>query len=529
MTVSSNPDHSSKSAGFHEVKDTMTRTQRGQELLNRRTSGILLHPTSLPGPHGIGDFGPWARQFIEFLTRSGCSLWQLLPLGPTGLGGSPYQCTSSFAGNPLLINIEELTDMGLVDPDESSRHAVSESSGVDFAYASETKHRLLAQAYRRFREEQNPVQIQAFKSFVEMHGWWLDDYVLYEAVKIEQNGLPWYTWPPELLHREQSSLNDISSRLHDRLEYLRFIQFLFFTQWNSLKETANRNGIYIVGDIPIFPSHDSADVWAHTDIFKLDEHGQPYVMAGVPPDYFSEDGQLWGNPLYRWDILSDTGYEWWIQRFKHTLEMVDIIRIDHFRGFAAAWEVPSGESTARNGKWVEGPGITLFKEVRARLGALPLIAEDLGHITPDVDDLRKSLQLPGMKILQFAFDSDADNPYLPHNHTPDSVVYTGTHDNDTTRGFFESAESFIRDKARAYMGRSQLDLPWDIIRLAFASVANTAIIPLQDVFCLGTEARMNFPGKPEGNWLWRFTPRGFDGEKAAALHGFAELYGRILK
>jgi len=507
----------------------MTPTQRGREILNRRTSGILLHPTSLPGSHGIGDFGSWAIRFVEFLATSGCCLWQLLPLGPTGFGGSPYQCTSSFAGNPLLIDMDSLVEMGLLLSHESDTHRTPERDSVDFAHASAAKSTLISCAYNRFVDSRNQTVRGAYETFIDAHAWWLDDYVLYEAIKEEQNGLPWYRWPQDLLRRDTSSLDKARSRLHSRLEYLRFIQFLFFTQWNRIRNIAHDSDVYIVGDIPIFPSHDSADVWAHSEIFKLDKDGSPHVVAGVPPDYFSKDGQLWGNPMYRWDILADQGYEWWIQRFKHTLSMVDIIRIDHFRGFAAAWEVPASESTARNGEWVKGPGLELFRRVRSRLGALPLIAEDLGHITPDVEELRLELELPGMKILQFAFDSDADNPYLPHNHTTDSVVYTGTHDNDTTRGFFESAESYIREKTCSYTGRSQLDLPWDIIRLAYASVANTAIIPLQDVFCLGTEARMNYPGKQEGNWLWRCTPDRFHFDKTDALRTFAELYGRLLK
>lgn len=501
-------------------------SEASQDLLQRRTSGILLHPSSLPGPHGIGDLGPWAHRFLDFTRGCGCCLWQMLPLGPTGFGGSPYQCTSAFAGNPLLISLERLIEWGLVAHQEVEEQRIPPQDHVDFEAALAAKTMLLQRAFDRFRAHQDSGLLQAFNDFVEAHGWWLEDFVLYAALKEEHHGHPWFRWSPELRRRDSAAMNLARGRLGDRLDYLRFAQFIFFRQWHALKEQAAARGIFIVGDIPIFPAHDSADVWANPSIFKLDEAGMPHYVAGVPPDYFSKDGQLWGNPVYRWDVLASQGYAWWIQRFQHVLNMVDIVRLDHFRGFVAAWEIPAEERTAVNGQWVPGPGKALFETLRQKLGRLPLLAEDLGFMTPEVEELRTSLELPGMKILQFAFDSDAKNPYLPHNFTRDFVVYTGTHDNDTTRGFLDAAPAHTIERIKSYLGQDHLDIPWDIIRIAYGSVARTAVVPMQDILELGTEARLNFPGKEEGNWRWRFLPDQLDETKAQRLRALARLYGR---
>jgi 4-alpha-glucanotransferase len=521
MSESSQVSHRRKPNTDGKVK----RIEDGS-ILTARAAGILLHPTSLPGSLGIGDLGASAYEFIDFLRETCCSYWQLLPLGPTGFGGSPYQCTSAFAGNPLLISLDLLVRMGLVDPEEQDRRIITVEHAVDFDSACRVKHELLRQGFQRFISEGNRAKQESFKAFKADHAWWLDDFVLYASFKEEFAGKPWYAWPRELARREKDALSHAAVRLEEECEYHRFVQFCFLEQWHALKEYAGDRGISVIGDIPIFPAHDSADVWAHSNLFKLDREGQPTVMAGVPPDYFSETGQLWGNPLYRWDALAKEEYSWWIQRFEHLLSLVDVVRLDHFRGFVAAWEVPAGETTAIKGHWAPGPGISLFEAAHQELGALPFIAEDLGVITPDVEQLKAELGLPGMKILQFAFDSDARNPHLPHNHTRESVVYTGTHDNDTAKGFYEKAGSQILQKTRDYLRKSAIDMPWDLIHLAYSSVANTCIVPLQDVLGMGSEARMNYPGRMHGNWHWRYRHGQLGSVNRAALQKLAETFGR---
>ena len=490
-----------------------------------RDSGILLHPTSLPGPHGIGDLGAAAYRWIDFLRAAQQQLWQVLPLGPPGFGDSPYAARSAFAGNPLLISLERLVEADLLDAEDLAGPPLSDGARVDFAAVESFKLPLLARAFERFRTEQG-LQHPAFCAFSEASASWLEDYALFTALRDAHGGAVWTTWDPPLVRREPAALDAARAQLAHEINSIRFMQFVFAFQWGRLKAAANAAGIRIVGDIPIFVAHDSADVWAHQDLFLLDEDGNPTVVAGVPPDYFSPTGQRWGNPLYRWDRLAQSGYAWWVERFRSTLQMVDIVRIDHFRGFEAYWEVPAEEETAMNGRWVPGPGGAFFDSVSATLGPLPVIVEDLGLITRPVDDLRDALGYPGMKVLQFAFGDDATNPYLPHNYDWNCVVYTGTHDNDTTEGWFASLEDRQRARVVRYLGDAPELLSRKVMRAALSSVARTAIVPFQDVLALGTEARMNLPGWGTGNWGWRASPEQLNPEHAAWLAEMTTLYGR---
>ncbi len=499
----------------------------GSDILKARSSGLLLHPTSLPGPHGIGDLGPGADAFVDFLEKSGSRFWQILPLGPAGFGGSPYQSTSAFAGNPLLISLERIRDEGMLSQEEITECSLPEGVRVDLNHAEETKGKLLNLVYDRFEDAQFVFIDDDFTKFKDENSWWLQDFALYSALKEENGGLPWFQWPQDLIARDQEAIKFASERLHGRIDFFRFLQFLFFRQWFDLKTKMKKRGMMILGDIPIFPAHDSADVWANAPIFKLDQNRLPTVVAGVPPDYFSPEGQLWGNPVYRWDVLAENDFSWWIDRFRHMLNLVDVVRVDHFRGFIAAWEVPAAEKTAINGEWVEGPGGKLFDQLRTELGTLPIVAEDLGILTPDVGELRKKLKFPGMKILQFAFDSDALNPYLPHNYDRDFIVYTGTHDNDTTIGWYASIDDHVRNRVKEYVGISTPDIPWDLIRLAYASTADIAIIPMQDILGLGNDARMNFPGESQGNWMWRFPAGWITDQQSDRLRHLATVYGRL--
>ncbi|HUS10479.1 MAG TPA: 4-alpha-glucanotransferase [Pyrinomonadaceae bacterium] len=503
----------------------------------RRASGILLHPSSLPGPFGIGDLGPEAFAFADFLEAAGQSIWQMLPLGPTGYGDSPYACYSAFAGNTLLISLEELVTVGLLSENELANAPQFSSDRVDFAAVHAYKDSILRSAFVAFKRDTDQELTARFVQFCGQHASWLEDYALFRALKDEHGGIAWTGWPPDLVTRQPAAIQDAKHRLSDEIEAQKFYQFLFFRQWFALKSYCNDRGIQLVGDVPIFVAHDSADVWTNPDQFKLDEAGNPVVVAGVPPDYFSTTGQLWGNPLYEWERMRLDGFRWWINRVRATLEIFDIARIDHFRGFAACWEIPGGDKTAERGQWVEAPGRELFTAIKNALGQVPIIAEDLGVITPDVESLRDDFGFPGMRIVQFAFSSDTNNIDLPHNYHQNVVVYTGTHDNDTAVGWFSSnagegstrdAQQIEREKefCLKYFNTAAKEIHWDFIRAALASVANTAIVPLQDVLGLGTEGRMNLPNSTAGNWSWRFKAGALTSEIAARLKQLTELYGR---
>jgi 4-alpha-glucanotransferase len=490
-----------------------------------RRSGVLCHPTSFPGPYGIGELGEPARRFVDWLVRAGQSIWQVLPLGPTGYGDSPYQPFSAFAGNPLLISLDALAADGLLTADELRQDAPLPADHVDFGAVIELKDRLLRQAWARLPEHPS--------LRTELEVWaatqpWLEDYCLFMALKREHNWAAWTSWPSDIALRQPAAVAAWRARLDEQVGFQRFMQFAFDRQWRALHAYAHNEKITIMGDVPIFVGHDSADVWSHRELFYLDTAGHPTVVAGVPPDYFSATGQLWGNPLYRWDVLRADGYRWWVERLRATLERVDLVRLDHFRGFGGYWEVPAGEPTAINGRWVRGPGHELFDALRNALGALPLVAEDLGLISQDVIDLRKELGLPGMRVLQFGFGGDASNPHLPHNHEADLVVYTATHDNDTSLGWYTGESPEIQHKVRTYTGSDGEGMHWALIRETVKSVAETAIFPLQDVLGLGSEARLNFPGVPSGNWSWRYRAEQLDGTLADALRELTVLTGRAV-
>ncbi len=491
-----------------------------------RASGILAHPTSLPGPHGIGDLGAAAYRFVDYLASAKQHFWQVLPLGQPGLGNSPYAALSAFAGNPLLISLERLADEGLLTTADLADAPLFAADWVDFEAVAAFKLPRLRRAYERFAAAAPPGLREEFAAFRERERFWLADYALFSALKEAHGGAVWSDFPPALARRQPEALAAARQRLAAAVELVEFAQFQFFRQWQGLRRYANERAVRILGDLPIFVAYDSADVWAHQDLFYLDEHGNPTVVAGVPPDVFSATGQRWGNPLYRWERLQQTGYAWWIERFRQTLGMVDVFRIDHFRGFEAYWEVPAREPTAEHGRWVKGPGADIFRVATAELGELPIVVEDLGLITDEVIALREELGYPGMKVLQFAFGDDARNPYLPHNYSRNFVVYTGTHDNDTTRGWFAALPDWHRHNVLSYLGRDGHDIAWDLIRLALQSVADLAIIPLQDVLDLGSEARMNFPGRGEGNWRWRVRAEHLRPEVAARLADLTVRYGR---
>ena len=489
-----------------------------------RSAGILLHPTSLPGPYGIGDLGPAAYQWVDALVRAKQKWWQVLPLGPTGYGDSPYQCFSAFAGNPYLVSPEFLVRDGLL-----GQHEIGDvrfpAERVDFGPVIQFKLRILKQAWMNFQAGRAGQLKPEFDVFRQLCAGWLDDYAQFMALKDAHGGASWLDWPMELVCREPARLATARKDLSDGVGRHQFLQFLFFRQWKAIKEYANGKGVRLVGDAPIFVSSDSADVWANPDLFHLDERRRPTVVAGVPPDYFSATGQLWGNPLYNWDALAGTGYAWWVARMRATLEHVDVVRLDHFRGFEAYWEVPAGMPTAEKGRWVPGPRDALFEALQKQLGGLPLIAEDLGLITPEVEALRKRFRLPGMRVLQFSF-SGPDNPYLPHHYDQNTIVYTGTHDNDTTLGWYRTTPEIERKFLHIYAPWVEHNPSWELIRLAWSSVADYAIAPLQDVLGLGTEARMNLPGRAAGNWGWRFTADQLAVGVLERLGDLTELYSR---
>jgi 4-alpha-glucanotransferase len=459
------------------------------KFLTERRAGVLLHPTSLPGTRDQGGQGIAARRFIDFLQAAGFTLWQALPLGPTHADHSPYQCLSVHAGNTDLINLDDLVDRGWLAPSIRKARPLQEC---------------LLKAHSRFKKVAQDIEIEGYQAFKKQHGYWLQDYSLYQAIREIQQYTSWFEWPQALRDREPQALSDFRARYAGLIEQACFEQYLFYSQWCDLRAYANERGILLFGDVPIYVAHDSADVWANRGLFAMDESGALEVVAGVPPDYFSETGQRWGNPLYRWDVLKQENYGWWLDRFRTQLELFDIIRLDHFRGFEKYWEIPGESETAIHGRWVDGPGEDLFKALEQTFGELPLVAEDLGVITPEVDALRLQFGFPGMKILQFAFEGGPDNPYLPQNHEPLSVVYTGTHDNDTTLGWYASCSSDMQQTIHEYLGDTEEEMPWLLIRAALESTARLAIIPMQDLLELGSEHRMNTPGSVADNWRWHF-------------------------
>lgn len=494
---------------------------------NKRRSGILLHPTSLPGRFGVGTFDQHAYEWIDFLVETGQALWQVLPLGPTGYGDSPYQSFSTFAGNPYLISLPDLVRDGLLDQARLDSLPEFSDDRVDYGQLYSWKLSLITEVAAEFSQRGSQALRTEFEEFCADNCDWLEDYALFMALKNAHGGASWNEWELALRSRERKTIEAAVQAQAVTIHAHKIGQWLFARQWEGLKAYANEQGIRIVGDLPIFVAMDSADAWANPTEFFLDASFRPTVVAGVPPDYFSETGQLWGNPLYRWDVMSQSGYAWWLRRLQAALRLYDIVRIDHFRGFAAYWEVPAGETTAVNGKWRKGPGVDFFETVQRELGELPIIAEDLGEITKDVVDLRDKFSLPGMKILQFAFGSDAQNDFLPHNHRNNCVVYSGTHDNDTSRGWYEnSSTEKERDYFRRYLRVDGQDPAWSLIAAAFASVADTAIVPLQDVLDQGTSARMNLPGRADGNWTWRYRREQLNPFVRGRLQEVTKVYGR---
>ena len=503
-----------------------------------RRSGILLHVTSLPGSHGIGDLGDSAHEFIEFLAGTGQKIWQVLPLNPTGYGDSPYQCFSAFAGNPLFIDLEVLRERGLLSASDLANVPQFPEEHVAYAQVIPFKEELLQKAASAFFADGADSDRSAFDDFCQKNSQWLEDYALFMACKKVHDLKAWVHWDAGIRRRDPAVLEEWRRKLSSELEYHRFAQFEFFRQWEKVRDRCRHHGISIMGDIPIYVAHDSADVWSHPELFRLDERGQPTAVAGVPPDYFSATGQLWGNPLYRWDVSAASGHRWWIERCRAALGMFDLVRLDHFRGFEAYWEVPATALTAAEGKWVKGPGADFFRALQAELKDLPFVAENLGVITPGVEALRDEFGFPGMSLLQFAFGNDPQGPsFRPHNYSRELVAYTGGHDNDTTVGWWTSSgvgestrtEEDIRkehDFTRAYLDFESGEVNWILIRAVLASVANTAMVPLQDVLGLGSEARMNLPGTVSGNWRWRYKANRLTKEVRERLLALTLLYDR---
>ncbi|MHC4943727.1 MAG: 4-alpha-glucanotransferase [Planctomycetota bacterium] len=499
--------------------------------MNRRASGILMHVTSLPSPFGIGDLGPWAYRFADFLHQARQSYWQLLPLTPTDLryDNSPYHGISAFAGNPLLLSPELLVHDGFLEQADLVETGELPSDGrVRYRDAIRLKERLFPKVFRNFMERKPAAD---YKRFCEENAWWLDDFALFSALKFRFKDQYWIDWPEEVRHRHPEAIASARAELAEQIEEARCLQFLFAGQWSRLQSYCGEKGIQIIGDIPIYLDYDSADVWSRPELYKLDHEKRQYVKAGVPPDYFSETGQLWGNPIYNWDFHREQGFDWWVKRFQRNLGMFDWVRIDHFRGLVAYWEVPAHEETAMNGQWVEAPVNDLFRALSRRIPKLPLIAEDLGVITPDVREVMRRFRLPGMKVLLFAFGWDMPtNPYIPHEMERRSIAYTGTHDNNTALGWFEyEASADDRERLFKYLGHEipGNEISWELVRLAMASPANTAIIPMQDLLGLGQEARMNKPTTEEGNWRWRMTDDQITPELERSFREMTEIYGRI--
>jgi 4-alpha-glucanotransferase len=504
----------------------MTHTSSPQPETPSRFSGVLLHPTSLPGRFGIGDLGDELLTFLDWAQTAGLRIWQVLPLNTPGYGNSPYGCLSSYAGNPLLISPERLVESGLLPAGALDDLPELPEDYVDFDRVTVLKHDLLQRSFEHFSKHASDEQLQALAAFVRDNTW-LEGWALYAALKELHHGRPWTAWPQDLATREPDAIAGARLDLADEIRFNEYVQWLFFGQWAAVRQAAHARGIRIMGDVPIYVAGDSADVWINREIFQLDEHGQPTVVAGVPPDYFSETGQRWGNPLYRWDLLRETNYRWWVSRVRAALRFADVLRVDHFRGFSAYWEIPADEPTAIRGRWMPGPGRELFDAIRDALGELPIVAEDLGFITPEVQELRRAIGVPGMKILQFAF-SQAHSAHLPHGYDPKTVVYTGTHDNDTARGWYEEATAEERETVEAYLGVTDADdVAWALIRAAYTSVAETAIVPVQDILDLGTDARMNMPGAEHDNWSWRHRSGALTAEHAERLRRLAQVSGRL--
>ncbi|MFO7576805.1 MAG: 4-alpha-glucanotransferase [Pelovirga sp.] len=496
-------------------------------MLTQRRSGILLHPTSLPGSQHCGSLGVEARNFIDLIAGCGQSVWQVLPLNPTGHGNCPYSCFSAFAGNPLLINLIALTEVGdLTKPDLPVPAPATDQA--NFAAAMRDQYPLLRRAWENFQRNAGTERRARFMEFCTEQSYWLDDYALFETLRANQGQRPWHDWPEPLRQRDPATLarclNDFSADIH----WHKYMQYIFYEQWFALTSYARQQGVRIMGDLPIFVAENSADVWSHRELFHLDEQGRATLVAGVPPDYFSATGQRWGNPLYCWERLRDQDFSWWRKRFAWNFKMFDLLRVDHFRGFSACWAIPAADQTAENGYWLATPGRELFIRLQQDHGDLPILAEDLGIITADVVELRQEFALPGMKILQFAFDSGADNPYLPHNHSTDAAVYTGTHDNDTSLGWWHHLDAGGRERVKDYLRRPCQEMPWPLIETALASVARLAIIPLQDILALPSTARMNTPGTATGNWSWRYQKNHLEERICERLRHATHLYGRDL-
>ncbi len=471
----------------------------------RRSAGILLHPTSLPSNYGIGDFGKDAFSFVDFLSETKQSLWQILPLGPTGYGNSPYQCFSAFAGNPLLISPEKLKEENLLSENDFEPITNSNPHFIDYGEVINYKYSILKKAYNNFKKNSESNEMKKFR---EENKYWIEDFAFFMALKNYHGGEVWSKWEKDIAFRKKDAMKLWKEKLQDEILFHEFIQFIFFKQWKEIKHYANNKGIKIIGDVPIYIAYDSADLWANRNLFTVDDNGKLEFVAGVPPDYFSKTGQLWGNPLYKWDVLEKNNFDWWVKRISKMLELVDIIRIDHFRGFEAYYKIPGDAPTAEHGEWVKAPGEKLFMTIIKKLGDVPILAEDLGIITKEVNELRNKFNFPGMKILQFAFGKSGEKRFLPHNHEKNCVVYTGSHDNDTTKGFFRKEKEINSDvfkHAQFYMNYYGDDMCTALIRLAYSSAADIVIIPMQDILNLDSDARMNFPGKPDGNWTWRFS------------------------
>lgn len=484
--------------------------------LDRRRAGVLLHPSSLPGGIGNGDLGGDAHRFVDWLATAGFSVWQMLPVGPTHHDRSPYQSFSVHAGNSQLISLDRLRQRGWLSN--------AEGDGGDDPEGF--RQRALEAAYRGFKRSADTDDRLAYEVFVKESAHWLEDYALFQALRSDQQERPWWEWPAGLRARHTGALTAARERLAAAVDQQRFEQYLFFSQWWALRDHAGARGVKLFGDLPIFVAHDSAEVWARPDLFLLDAEGHPEYVAGVPPDYFSEDGQRWGNPLYNWERMTAEGFAWWEQRFATQLKLFDWVRVDHFRGFQACWQIPAASSTARDGRWVGVPGEVLFEWLHARFDSLPLIAEDLGFITPEVHSLRRRFGLPGMYILQFAFGGDSSNPYLPHHHHRNRVVYTGTHDNDTTLGWYNGLDEKTRQHVMEYLGFPQEPMPWPLIRAALRSVARLAVVPLQDLLALDSAHRMNVPGSTSGNWRWRFSWPQIEALDRAAIAARVRSYDR---
>ena len=509
---------------------------RRTDPFDERSSGILLHPTSLPGRYGVGDLGPEAFEFADFLAAAGQRWWQMLPVGPPGAGFSPYDSPSAFAGSPLLISLQALSEEGLLKKSEiQPPKTLASARSAAYAAAANFKDSKLRIAFQRFQADAGPDEQADFSRFNAAMAHWLDSYSLFSALKHETKERAWFQWAPEIVARKPAALEQAQHEFAPEVTYRRFQQYLFEKQWQALRDYCHRKGIKLLGDVPMFVAHDGADVWENRHVFFLDEHGRRTCLAGVPPDYFSEDGQLWGNPLYRWSILKETGYAWWIARLEHTLSRFDALRLDHFIAFHRYWEIPGDAKSAKQGRFVKVPGKDFFKKVRKRLGGLPFVAEDLGLVTPKVHDLRDQFGLPGMRVLQFAFSPGAE-VYRPHRYPRRTIAYTGTHDNDTLLGWFATrssdkrvakAQREERELARCYVGASRRDIHWDMIRALLVSVANTTIFPMQDLLGLDSAARMNVPGTPSGNWRWRVQQDQLTPELAQKMRSLCELYERV--